>query len=178
MPGVPPDAVDRLKKGLKGLFNKNKKTKETDKHPAESSKTEAPKPTETKPEEPKPAETSQPSEPATGSADESKKGMPTQNHNVYHCREPPRIPRSLRSNFQLPTIANAHTPDAPTASEPSNVEEPVKPEEAGTAVKDADKAEGVGSKPPEAKPAANPEGMSATSGPLGDDPEFAHAGSS
>ncbi|KAJ4371897.1 hypothetical protein N0V86_008451 [Didymella sp. IMI 355093] len=71
MPGVPPDAVDQLKKAFKGLFGKKKTKKE---ETAPTATTEQPtastsKPTETTPAAPAPATVPEPakSEPAPAS---------------------------------------------------------------------------------------------------------------
>ena len=62
-----------------------------------------------------------------------------------------------------------------TGTDAASDSEPAKPEEAGSAAREEAKKDAVGSMPPEAKPREHAEGMSATSGPLQDEPEFAHA---
>ncbi|KAF2239590.1 hypothetical protein EV356DRAFT_104615 [Viridothelium virens] len=151
MPGVPPDGIDRLKKGIKGLFSKNKKSRDSQsfKSTGESSKTEASKPpttTTTQPAEEEPTDSAKAGE--TGTGEKKDEGDATQGAGVTATE---------------------------TQGDASKPEEPVKPEEAGTAVREAARQEAVGSMPPEAKPREHAEGMSATSGPLQDDPEFAHA---
>ncbi|KAL9094953.1 MAG: hypothetical protein Q9165_002903 [Trypethelium subeluteriae] len=151
MPGVPPDGIDRLKKGIKGLFSKNKKSRDSQSFQStgESSKTEASKPpttTTTQPAEDRPTNSAKAGE--TGTGDKKDGGDAIQGAGVTAT--------DTRGDSSIP-------------------EGPVKPEEAGTAARQAAKQQALGSMPPEAKPREHAEGMSATSGPLQDDPEFAHA---
>ena len=75
VPVTAPDTVDRLKKGIKGLFGKNKKSKDSEpsKSPGDSSKVETSQPSATQLEPAKPAETSKPIEdqPTPSGADSS-----------------------------------------------------------------------------------------------------------
>ncbi|KAI9666017.1 MAG: hypothetical protein M1821_003952 [Bathelium mastoideum] len=171
MPSGTPDAVDRLKKGIKGLFNKNKKAKdsESSKSAGESSKGQTRKLSATQPEASTAVGAGPPTDdkPAFLSAEESLKQGDAEKETAESAGV--TDPATATATTEGETSSLAQAVEAAAASEPAN------PEDAGTAVKEQAAHDVVGSMPPEVKPREPAEGMSATSGPLQDDPEFAHA---
>ncbi|KAF2098203.1 hypothetical protein NA57DRAFT_76996 [Rhizodiscina lignyota] len=171
MPGVPPDAVDRLKGAIKGLFKKNRKPAKEEEKPTGTAAVGNNKPTETKPADPT-AGTAPTTEVAKAGETAPAEPKPAEGA-TKEVEQPAAAPPASTTDSATattPAAASSGVEATPASDTPAATTTNAMPPDTATATQETSTTPATAASSEPTK--LVPEGMSATSGPLDDNPEI------